>query len=289
MTSSPYPLARFRVGLAGVLLIQAFALTGHLDELFGRNGIVAWSVPQPERPGIPRLEWIETAGRSVGVPASWVVPTTFACYTAGLFGLLLGYRTRLCAGLAWLCHTALLTSSDMSTYGVDRFAQIGLFYCVVFPVGHAISLDHTTGRVRDEPVFAAWLGLRVLQAHVCVVYTTSGVKKATGTDWWNGEAIWRAVMGTPDCLIDCSFLATVPWLAKALCWTTLLLEAGVIAFVWHPRLRKLWLVGIVGMHSGIALCMGLWTFSATMIVFDIAAFGLIRGSPAHRHRECDLS
>jgi hypothetical protein len=68
----------------------------------------------------------------------------------------------------------------------------------------------------------------------------------------------------------------IPWLAQGLCWLTLLLEAGVIAFVWHPRLRRLWLVGIVGMHLNIALLMNLWTFSATMIVFDVAAFGFGR-------------
>ena len=54
---------------------------------------------------------------------------------------------------------------------------------------------------------------------------------------------------------------------------TLVLEAGVFAFVWHPRLRRFWLWGIVGMHLGIALLLGLWTFAAIMIVFDVAAFG----------------
>jgi hypothetical protein len=58
---------------------------------------------------------------------------------------------------------------------------------------------------------------------------------------------------------------------------TLVLEAGVLAFVWHPRLRRFWLGGIMGMHLGIALLLGLWTFAAIMIVFDVAAFGW-RGS-----------
>ena len=53
---------------------------------------------------------------------------------------------------------------------------------------------------------------------------------------------------------------------------TLLLETGAVGFVWHPRLRRVWLVGVVGLHLGIALLLNLWTFSATMIVFDLAAF-----------------
>lgn len=83
-------------------------------------------------------------------------------------------------------------------------------------------------------------------------------------------------MGTYHSLIDCSYLATVPWLAQALCWTTILLEAGCVLFVWHLRIRKLWFAGLVGMHLGIALAVNLWTFSATMVVFDIAAFGILR-------------
>ena len=41
---SPRPVAWFRIGLAGVLLVQALSLVGHLDDLYGRHGVVAWSV-----------------------------------------------------------------------------------------------------------------------------------------------------------------------------------------------------------------------------------------------------
>jgi hypothetical protein len=252
-------------------------LIGHLNDLFGRHGIVDWSVMwENPQPGVPHLTWLEWALGHVGVPPAWGVNLAFAAYVGGLAGLFLGYRTRLSAALAWLAHMALGHSSHMSTYGVDSFAQIGLFYCCWFPVAHALSLDRATGRLRMSDAtctFQSRLGLRVLQLHVCIIYTASGLEKALGEQWWNGEAIWRAVMGAPlDSPIDCSFLATIPWLTKGMCWMTLVLEAGVVGFVWHPRLRKLWLVGIVGMHLGIALVLGLWTFAATMIVFDLAAF-----------------
>jgi hypothetical protein len=44
------------------------------------------------------------------------------------------------------------------------------------------------------------------------------VEKALGEQWWNGEAVWRAVMGAPLASpIDCTFLDTVPWLSKGMC------------------------------------------------------------------------
>lgn len=278
-------LACFRVGLAGVLLAQAVSLIGHLDALYGRHGVVAWSVNLEDLPpAVPNLAWFDLALRFVGLPPAYVIPIAFALYVVSLIGLLIGNRPRLAAGLAWLTHTALLISGELSMYGVDRFAQIGLFYCLWFPVGPPSfpltmwgrgPLDRGAIWKREDESFDAWLGLRILQLHVCIAYTASGVEKALGEQWWNGEAIWRAVIGAAlDCPIDCSFLAIVPWIARVLCWMTLLLEAGVMAFVWHPRLRKIWLMGIVGMHLAIALLLNLWTFSAIMIVFDIAAFGV---------------
>jgi hypothetical protein len=269
-------LAWFRIGLASVLLVQALSLMGHLEDLYGQHGVVEWSVTSEDQaPAVPNLAWLEAALGFVGMPQAFAVPLAYAVYVGGLIGLLLGCRTRLAASLAWLAHTALMTSGEMTVYGVDQFAQIGLFYCLWFPVGHALSLDKAAGRVTAEPTFGAWLGLRMLQLHVCIAYLSSGVEKALGEHWWNGEAIWRAIMGVYDGPIDCSFLATVPWLSQGLCWLTLLLEAGVVLFIWHPRTRIIWLAGIMGMHLGIALVMNLWTFSATMIVFDIAAFGVL--------------
>lgn len=272
---TPRPLAWFRIGLAAVLIVQAFSQIGHLEDLYGRHGIVGWSV-MAERSvaGAPRLAWLDDGLQALGLPAGCAVPLAFAVYVGGLLGLLLGYRTRLAAVVVWVTHTALMISGEMSIYGVDRFAQFGLFYCVWLPVGHALSLDESAGRTTSGPSFAARFGLRLLQLHLCVVYVSSGVEKTLGEQWWNGEAIWRAVMSMPGGLIDGSFLAGVPWLARVLCWMTLLLEAGSVAFIWHPRARKFWLAGIVGMHLGIALAMNLWIFSATMIVFDVAAFGV---------------
>ena len=273
---TPRPLAWFRIGLASVLLVQALSLVGHLQDLFSRHGIVAWSVPsESSPPTVPSLAWLDTPLRSAGVSTAMVVPLAFSLYVGSLVGLLLGYRTRIAASIAWLAHTALITSGQLSAYGVDMFAQIGLFYCLWFPVGQALTLNKAANRVNAGPMFTAWLSFRVLQAHVCIIYTASGLEKACGEQWWNGEAIWRALMGAPlGSPIDCSILATIPWLAKGLCWLTLLLEAGAIAFVWHPRLRRVWLIGIVSMHLSIAFFMSLWTFSATMIVFDVIAFGM---------------
>src|SRR5438309_1863888 len=42
--ASPRPLAVLRIGLAAVLLAQAYALAGNLIELYGNLGIVQWGI-----------------------------------------------------------------------------------------------------------------------------------------------------------------------------------------------------------------------------------------------------
>src|SRR5262245_8570102 len=267
-------LAWFRIGLAAVLLAQAAGLIGAVNDLFSQHGPVSWFLtwlePPPE---LPTVGWFERALSMAGAPTGLGAPLALAIYVASLVGLLVGYRRRLFAIIAWLAHTALMTSSHASTYGADRFAHIGLFYCAVFPVGQTLALDAHGSKMVPEFSIWSWLGLRVLQAHICIMYTASGIEKAMGEQWWNGEAVWRAIMGAPlECPIDCSFLAYVPWLAKVAGWMTLLLEGGIVAFMWNRHSRRLWLAGIVGMHLSIAVMMGLWTFSAVMLVYDVSAF-----------------
>lgn len=282
--ASARPLAFLRIGLASLLLVQAFALSGSLHELYGNEGVVQWSVIEAGAPdGVPRIGWVAEA-LAAGVSEAGAVRTVFLLYVAGLAGLLVGWRTRLAAALAWLTHLALNVSGNASISGMDQFANIGLFYCVCMPVGDVLSADRRAGRVAGDPSPAARLSLRVLQLHLCVVYFASGVEKATGEQWWNGEAIWRAVMRPDLGQVDFAWLAAVPWVAALACWSTLVLEIGYAFLVWPRRTRALWALSMVGLHAGIALALGLLSFSAVMIVLNVSAF-LVSPEPVASRKE----
>src|SRR5205823_5544577 len=134
----------------------------------------------------------------------------FLLYLASLGSLLIGWHSRLSAVVAWLTHLALNVSGSPSIYGVDSFANWALYYCVWAPVGHALSADVLTGRLREAPSFGARLGLRVVQLHLCIAYFASGVEKAVGEQWRSGEAIWQALMQPALGQFDFSWLAAVP-------------------------------------------------------------------------------
>ena len=273
--ASPRPLAALRIGLAAVLLLQALAIGGKLTEIYGPQGIIQWSVADLLSPeGMPRIGWIALALAPYGVSAEDCVRAVFMVQVGSLACLLIGWHTRLAALLAWLAHLTMTATGNASIYGVDQFAIIALFYCVVMPVGEVWSADRAAGRTTGEPSAGARLALRVLQLHMCIVYLSSGIEKGSGEQWWNGEAIWRALLWPTMAFFDFSWLAQVQWLAKLICWGTLLVEVGYAIFIWPRLTRRLWLLATIGLHAGIALTMGLVFFSAVMIVLNIAAFGV---------------
>src|SRR5438552_846348 len=67
--SSPRPLAFFRIGLAVILLIHAYAISGILQEFFGPLGIVQASLAKHlVHPALPSLANLLRMGERVGVP-----------------------------------------------------------------------------------------------------------------------------------------------------------------------------------------------------------------------------
>lgn len=139
-----------------------------------------------------------------------------------LHGLLLGWKTRLSALAAWLLFLAFKTAGTASAYGAFEFAQIGLFYCFVLPVGACWSLDSPREAI---PTAGSRLSLRIIQLHLCTVYLASGLEKAAGIQWWNGEAIWRCVM-RPTVAFNFAWLASAPLLAMVAGWSVVVLETG---------------------------------------------------------------
>ncbi len=188
--------------------------------------------------------------------------------TAGLF-------TRLTALLLCLLHQVLFMANPAFSYGFDFVAASAIFYCVCFPVGHYRSVDALLFGKRG----CLWATpcLRVLQLHLCFIYFFGGLDKLIGPTWHNGEALWKA-LHLPDLSgalrPDITVLGRHPQVIAALGWFVVILELAYPLCIWLRRIRPLWLCGIVGMHAGIALFMGLYHFSAIMVLLNVVAFHL---------------
>jgi predicted DCC family thiol-disulfide oxidoreductase YuxK len=242
-------------------------------DYYGSLGFV--QAPIVERltwPLTPRLSWVTSAISPFGIDEGIVIRCVFAFYLLAAFAFVLGWRTRLTAICLWLSNLIMMTSASPHMYGFDLFVKITLFYCVFAPVGNALSVDVVAGRTSSAPSFAARLSLRVLQAHLAVVYAATGIEKASGIQWWTGEALWRALMRPDLGTLDFSWIAWTPWVAAIGCWATLVIEIGYAVFIWPRRTRKWWALATIGLHVGIALTLGLIAFAGIMIILTLCAW-----------------
>lgn len=269
---SARPLAALRVGLPLLLLFHLVWLSDDLLSLQGSRGIIPWELTDLLRdPWVPGLPTLAEAFLPLGMSAHTAIDLLLSVYAGTLLSLALGLHTRISAFLAWGLHLSLVTTGFASQYGVDQLANTFLFYLLLFPSGRAWTIaSRPTDSVRDKTIPLGCL--RVMQAHLCVVYLAAGSFKAMGDQWWNGEAIWQAVSQPAFSTFDLSWLAAYPWIPMLAGWATLVVEIGYALFVWPRRMRRVWCIATIALHLGLTLFMGLVFFSALMILLTSCLF-----------------
>jgi hypothetical protein len=270
------PLAIFRIGLAAVLLAQVQVLWRHRDLLLDEFGPVPWVISDRLLdPLLPRLSYVCNWLAPHGVSSEQVVTAFLAAHALGAALLLAGYRTRWAAVLAWATYLPIRYTGHLYFYGIGGLLLIGLFYCIFLPVGREWSLDARRRALRppgDDDAMDASLSVVVLRIHMCIIYLAAGVAKSVGEQWWSGDAIWRAISLPRFQQLDLLGLAQFPWLLQAVTVGAVLVQVAYPVLVW-TRLRALIVLFAELLHVAIAVIMGLWLFSAVMIVFNAAAFG----------------
>jgi len=266
-------LVFLRVGISSVAIIHFAALQGDFKDLFSQDSFVSPDIAEALKnhllPSVYSISHLTSKIMGIGYHA--ILLTVRIVYPLALLSLLAGFLTRFSALLCLLLQLLILNSMDLYTYGADVFTTIGLFYCLVFPVGEDISVDCLLFK---KPAITTHLNkfLLIFRVHVCLIYFFSGFEKLLGYTWRNGESIWKMVHAynvLPS--VDLDFLARTPLFLIA-GWLVIALEMLYPLFISITKTRRLWLWLVVTFHVAIAFFMGLYFFSAIMIVFNLAAY-----------------
>jgi hypothetical protein len=205
----------------------------------------------------------------------------------------IGFCTRVTSVLAWLAAVSYIQRAPTSIFGMDTMMNILLIYLMIGPSGAALSVDRLISRwwvvrraklnhlpipapSRPAPRVSANLAVRLLQIHFCMIYLASGFSKLQGNAWWNGTAVWGTMaiyeycpmqMVTYDALLR--FLCAHRWLWETAMTSgvafTLFTEIGFPFLVWNRKMRWWMMTMAVLLHIGIAIFMGLGTFSLFML------------------------
>ena len=182
-----------------------------------------------------------------------------AIYAASCVAALMGHWPRTALALVLILHQLIFTGNTLFAYGFDYLAASALYYALLIPASPT----------------SPWHGplLRVVQLHLCAVYAVGGINKAFGAGWWDGTALWKAVIQPGYSGISVSVMERMPepcWVAGG--WLVVAIELAYPILIWRSATRRKFLWLIISLHAAIALLMGLHLFSALMIALNIAAF-----------------
>jgi hypothetical protein len=223
--------------------------------------------------------------------AMWVA---HGCILACMFFFTIGFGTRVTSVLTWLGMLCYTQRAPTSLFGMDTIMNVIVLYLMIGPSGAALSVDRLIVRYwatyralrnhlpapklsRPAPRVSANVAIRLLQIHVCIIYLASGLSKLQGQAWWSGVAVWGTMVNyefSPMRLQIYSgimqFISQHRWLWELVMtggtYFTLVFEIGFPFLVWNRRLRWTMVLSAVVLHTGIALCMGLVTFSLMMLI-----------------------
>lgn len=107
---------------------------------------------------------------------------------------------------------------------------------------------------------------RICQLQVCLIYGFAGLDKVKGSSWWRGDAIWMIFANTQRATVDLSWLGHFPAVLAFMTYATLFFEVYFPVIVWFRPVGRAIALGFgLLMHCGIALTMGLVSFSSLMV------------------------
>ncbi|MFF0191261.1 HTTM domain-containing protein [Streptomyces sp. NPDC005244] len=286
---SLYAAAVLRIGYGLLYLTFLLREFPHRDEIWG--------------PGSP---WTPALAQQLFAQTGWTSVLTLSdsrvyfelCYalavaTSVLF--MLGWRSRALSCLFAVVVTSFHARAIFMTDGGDNLVLLMALYLVLTACGRRWSLDarrirlraarsgapaqkvraHNAQQLRDGLATLSTVvhncGMFVIAAQVCFLYGSAGLYKVQGASWGAGTALhyvlnlqlfqpWPALSHLVDQHTVVISIAG---------YLTVLLQVA-FPFVLFGRLKYPVLVMLLGMHTGIALLMGLPLFSGAMIIADAA-------------------
>lgn len=204
----------------------------------------------------------------------------------------IGFCTRVTSVLTWMGAMCYINRNQWGLFGMDTMTNIGLFYLMIGPSGAALSVDRLIARYRatrealrqrrpapqlgaPPPMVSANLVLRLMQVHFCWIYFAAGTSKLLGTAWWSGTATWGTMANYEFCPMNVPLYMGFLQLLCEHRWLWELFMTGGVIFtlamelctpflIWQRKWRWIVLTGVVLLHTGISLFMGLTAFSFMM-------------------------
>jgi hypothetical protein len=211
----------------------------------------------------------------------WLFTLKFLLLGVAGLALLLGWHTRISAIVVLFLYISLVSTNPVAYDQTDNAFRILLFYfCFADLSGHW-SLDARRRSRRSRPPRLSnpvpWLpvilhnfAVVAVALQIFIIYGVAGLSKVSGSWWQDGTAVYyplhlESLSPWPG-LSD--FVTTNALAVNVVTYVSVFIQLFFAFMLLQRWTRVIALLCIVGMHTGIAVLMGIPLFSLSMMAAD---------------------
>jgi len=267
-----YAAALLRVGFGLTLLFHLSIMYGARHYVWGPDAFVPWApLGEPGHGGFYALS---------AAPLWFEAVLALTCVSLMLW--VLGWRTRVMGVVVYALIRSLFERNPAILDGGDNLLIIALFL-LMFARTDAVLAPARAGPPRNALVVRSTMAeaerllhsstMLAILIQVCLLYFSSGLAKVAGERWQEGTALYYILR-----VQEFAWPPLSPLIYGNAALVTVLSYLSVLDQLAYPfmllnRVAKRVAVAVtIGMHVGIALLMGLLTFSMIMIVVQALVF-----------------
>jgi hypothetical protein len=263
----------FRIVAGGTILIQYLINYGQRRYLYGPDGV--WPY------GRFSMELAHSRNFSLYAwsSSSWYFELGFHLGVLAAFLWLIGWRTRLLTPITFVFWWSLHQRFPVLWDGGDNVMQLVFVYGMFANLGAHFSLD--ARRLAGRPPPAPWLAMFhnaamiAFGTQISLVYMAAGLYKVQGETWRQGTAVYYSFRGGQFVWPGVSeSLYENAWITTAVSYLTVFFQLSfpyLMIMNRHTRTAAV-CIGVM-FHVGIALFLGLFSFSFFMMSVDLALIG----------------
>jgi hypothetical protein len=262
-------IALMRIAAAAVLLWDTCDRMRHLADHYFADSAIPFEIAEEYYKFFPTWSLHLLSESNTYQTSLFILQAIAACF------LLVGYHSRIAAGICWILFASVLARVPPLLTGGDMLLCSLLFFLTLLPCSKCLSV-HSKFKAPAGSVYSFATAALLLQ--FVVMYTVTGILKIN-SEWVDGTALMIILSDTGLAKPIGLWLTNFPAILMALTWGSLLLELVAQVLLLSPyktnQIRTVGVISFIGLHVGIFLTMEVLVFS---IISIAGLLGLIPSS-----------
>ena len=252
-------IALMRIAAAAILLWDTCDRIRHLADHYFADSAIPFEIAKEYYKFLPTWSLHFLSESNTYQTSLFILQAIAACF------LLVGYHSRIAAGICWILFASVLARVPPLLTGGDMLLCSLLFFLTLLPCSKCFSV-HSKFKAPAGSVYSFATAALLLQ--FVVMYTVTGILKIN-SEWLDGTALMIILSDTGLAKPIGLWLTNFPAILMALTWGSLMLELSAQVLLLSPyktnQIRTVGVISFIGLHIGIFLTIEVLVFSIISI------------------------